>query len=290
MGPVVVALQGGLGNQLFQYAAGRALAQRLGAPLAVDTSQFDGCGKRDFALHQFAIRVPRMRRSEVVLRFHALHCDRGVGGLLRRLGVIGCLYKEAHFHFDPHLAAQWAPVLLSGYWQSPAYFEAIAPQLRVELQPADSLPELAQPLLSQLQAADSIAVHVRRGDYVSDTQANAVHGVCTLDYYRAALSALAERGASGPVVVFSDDASWVKKKFLHHFQGQAVTPSLGLTDAQEMWLMSRAHHQVIANSSFSWWAGWMNDRPGRLVLAPRQWFYDPARDSRDLFPDDWVLL
>jgi hypothetical protein len=138
--------------------------------------------------------------------------------------------------------------------------------------------------LDQVRSGNSVSVHVRRGDYARNPQASKFHGVLNPEYYLQALSHLTRKYGSLEVFVFSDDLEWVRGNIrfdapTHYVEGNARDAS-----HIDMLLMSNCAHNIIANSTFSWWAGWLNARPGRTVVAPLQWFADKATDTRDICP------
>jgi len=290
MKAVAVELRGGLGNQMFQYAAGLALARRAGCGLVLDATAFRRDRKRLYALDQWGIDGPLIRERTRRRWFETLDCRRAPGSWLRGLGLVGAVYAEPHFHYDEQLWQQRPPVLLKGYWQSYRYLEGVEAELRAAFRPRASWPQQAQAIRARLEAPATVAIHIRRGDYVSDPAANAMHGVCEPDYFLRALDRLRANGCIGEVFVFTDDPDWAAQHFLPRVGGTLVSGDKLLDDAQELWLMSRAAHHIIANSSFSWWAAWLGCKDGQLVVAPKRWFADASRGTSDLLPTEWIRL
>jgi hypothetical protein len=135
-----------------------------------------------------------------------------------------------------------------------------------------------------------VRLHVRRGDYVTDPSANAFHGLCPLDYYHRGLDEAARDLTRPECFVFSDDPAWVREN-LKLAAPMTVVDVHGPGEAHvDLRLMAACHSHVIANSSLSWWGAWLGRRPGKRVVAPRQWFRSPDRDASDLVPDRWVRL
>ncbi len=285
---VTVHSMGGLGNQLFIYAAGLAAAQAADARLRVDVGQH-------------AVRPDRPPQL-AELGLQAEYVDLGTGqvasALRRRVSrwvpLAGdvphaCTYRESGFRFDPAALRQPQGSCMFGYFQSWRYLEPVAEGLREQLGKVgdDRLAGIPH-LVGEVSAESSITLHVRRGDYLH-VSAKDYHGVADAGYYRQAVSTLRRMGFDGPLRVFSDDlpAAQAELAGLGDLQGFATA---GLDAVDEMFLMSRSSALVTANSSFSWWAGWLGDRPERPVIAPRPWFDDPAVDSRDLLPPHWLTL
>lgn len=272
---VTVAVTGGLGNQMFQYAAGRALSHRLGVPLKLDLAFYRKGRHRTFELDRMSIVA-------------TLDGAPSKAGLLSRLfGRADALYREHQFHYDPAFASLSAPVRLEGYFQSLCYFEAIAPAIRAELTPPRPRDDESQEIAAMMAGGNVTSLHIRRGDYVTNSKAQALYASCSLEYYRQAVAAVA---GSGPVVVFSDDIAWARENLSADrplvFAGEKG-PRNGLAD---LWLMTRATHHVIANSTFSWWGAWLAGETGGVTIAPDPWFNDPKLVDRDLLPSHWQRL
>ena len=197
---------------------------------------------------------------------------------------------ERHFHFDPEVASLPDGVCLEGYWQSERYFAQVADRVRHDLTLEKPPAGRDAELLAEIAAGNAVSLHVRRGDYVTDPAASATHGVCPLDYYRRAIAFIAERVADPVFFLFSDDPEWTRANL---DLGGAATlvdhngPDRGHEDLR---LMSHCDHHIIANSSFSWWGAWLDPRPQKMVVAPRQWFRDASKDTSDLIPESWVQL
>lgn len=286
--PVVVGLSGGLGNQLFQYSAGRALALRLNAPLLLDTAWFRGRRDREYALSPFRIAAAADGGSQwwpdVTVAIWS-RISRRWGAT--RLGA--AIFREPHFHFAPAFDEIHAPVYLEGYWQSPRYFAHIRTTLLRELVPRAAMPSVCQPILDAIRNCNAICVHIRRGDYVSNPIAARTHGLCPLDYYTAALAAL-PKSTTSHCFVFSDAPDWVRENLHLDCKMTVVDVNNEKNAHWDLYLMSACRHFIIANSSLSWWAAWLGCVPGKQVAAPLQWFKSDDRNIRDLLPAQWVRV
>ncbi len=144
-------------------------------------------------------------------------------------------------------------------------------------------------ILKRIADQCSVSVHVRRGDYVSQRSAAAVHGVCSLQYYRSALAAISRTLHDPQFFVFSDDARWTREYLTFPGPATFVDHNGPATAFQDLLMMSRCKHHVLANSSFSWWGAWLNPSPDKSVVAPRHWFAD-GRETKDLTPAEWIRL
>jgi hypothetical protein len=292
---VIVRLIGGLGNQMFQYAAGRALALRHGAELKLDVSGFDAYKRRRYELDALAIRAsvatgtdlamfgadarPRSQFAERVRRRLRIHRK-------SRFPV----HREPHFQFDPTLALLRPPVFLDGYWQSEKYFSDCAATLRRELTASAPFDAANAAVAARIDAVTAVSLHVRRGDYVDDPKTNRYHGTCSLDYYRRAIELITARVDSPHVFVFSDDSPWTRANLRVEGPTTFVDANPADRGFRDMQLMSRCRHHVVANSSFSWWGAWLDPSPDKIVVAPKRWFNADDIDTRDLVPATWVRL
>ena len=291
---VATALYGGLGNQLFQYAAARALAARRGVPLVLDLSWFDNIPASDavtprkYALSPFALNARQQATGFYTQSRHVL--KKAFGRVLRQFGLSsqGGVYFERSFGFDPRVLKLSAPVCLHGHWQSPKYFADAQALIRAEIGSVGGLSEPSRALHAEISAADAICLHVRRGDYVTNKNAAQFHGLCSLDYYQQGVR-IASAGLKNPHgYVFSDDPQWVRHNLDVGLDFTVVDVN-GPDDAhQDLWLMAACKNFVIANSSLSWWGAWLGTDAGKKVVYPSRWFLGKDADLSDLCPDDWT--
>lgn len=294
---VVASLCGGLGNQLFQYAAGRALAVRHGAELFLDLSWFrnsyllDGTTPRKYALDPFHLPVNVITfpdRSGFFLSawWHRLLVSAG----LQRSGLSCARYAEAGFRYDEKFLRLRPPIFLSGYWQSPRYFDHISSVIRDDVGTVRGLTEKNSVLREQILSSDSVCIHVRRGDYVTNASAAEFHGLCSIDYYRKGVACVAGSLRSPHGFVFSDDPEWVRKNLDVGIELTVVDTNGPEEAYQDLWLMSQCRKFVIANSSLSWWGAWLSAQDEKQVVAPARWFKGASIDTVDLFPRSWILI
>lgn len=295
---IIVRLCGGLGNQMFQYAAGRRLALAHKVPLKVDLEWFEdipeGDTPRVYGLKVFKCepRVANYREVRAI-RGADLGCwPNFAKRFLKRTGLLikDSWVKERQYHFDPEVLKLGANVYLDGYWPSERYFADVEEEIRRDftVRPAPDPPnrECARSIVS----AESVALHVRRGDYVSKPVTGSYHGVIPTDYYREAVARMKGLVKNPQFFAFSDDPEWVRRNldvdapvtFLEH-----NPPGKGYEDLR---LMSLCKHHIIANSTFSWWGAWLARNPGKVVFSPDQWFGDAGIDTRDLLPDTWTRI
>ena len=293
---IIVELLGGLGNQLFQYAAGRATALRLGTSLALDTRFLDQDRKRAFALGAFRVRAttfngwqrPPWRIDGEWWPWLRLVAAERLG---QPLPMARFKEDDSAGTFDGSSLQLGRSTVMSGYFQSERYFAEFATVLKHELTLASSPSPSFQQAAIAISAAgpNSVSLHIRRGDYATDPTTAAVHGLVGCDYYSRALAALATQIVRPSIFLFTDDL-----RALAEIEALDLRPhvlsGLGLTDAEEMMLMAACRHHVIANSSFSWWGAWLGQHGGTTV-APGRWFAkESAASIKDRFPSAWLVV
>lgn len=289
---IISNILGGLGNQMFQYAVGRRLAEVTGQPFRLDLQDMRGYTVHRYGLDQFAISAPEATEADLPPRGPKSRTLRRIDEALRR--VIGRAgprrVVEQGYTFDPEILALREPVHLTGYWQSEKYFRDIADVIRADFALAQPMTPSREALRQQIAACNSVSVHVRRGDYVTNPDAAAVHGTCSPQWYAAAI----ERVSSGLVdpvwFVFSDDPDWVRANIATPPGTVHVDPQSDRRDAEDMHLMAACRAHIVANSTFSWWAAWLDPRADKRVVAPARWFADASKDTRDLIPQSWERL
>ncbi len=285
MKKVVVALDGGLGNQMFQYAAGRALASRTSAPLVLDLRPLLQRGHRPYGLSDFAFGTPVEMLTEGMP-------PRSTGRLRRffdRLSGGGITFHEAGFPFDGRILHAKPPVRLEGYFQSERYFMDSAATIRADFTPKHVLRKEIEALANRLlPTGPSVSLHIRRGDY-TDPQTMAVHGLLGPDYYAQALRLIAEQTSSElTVCVFTDDPAWVRAHLPLPASARYISEHTR-SALQDLMLMSHCSHHITANSSFSWWGAWLNPNKDKIVVTPKHWFQPSSGlDTRDLRPASWL--
>lgn len=292
---IVLHLSGGLGNQMFQYAFGRATANRLGVELVLDLSD------PTLSIHQgvelnrvFGIQVKVATESDLyaVLGWQRPKIVRKV---VKKLGFTSVVAKhwveEPHFQFSSKMLHVPDKTYLSGYWQSEKYFEDAIECIRDEFKFSQSPTALNKVLAQEIANSETTAIslHVRRGDYVHNQVVSQVHGSCSLAYYRTAAQYVMQRVENPLFYIFSDDMDWVRSHLEMPFPHKLIAHNRGESSYEDMRLMSLCQHHIIANSSFSWWGAWLNSNPEKIVVAPKNWFVDESR-PHDLFPLGWVVL
>jgi hypothetical protein len=291
---IVTNIIGGLGNQMFQYAAGRALSLERGMPLCLDISGFSSYGLHQGFELQRIFNCAAGIASEADMRDilgwqSSIHIRR----LLLRKEMASFRRKELviepHFNYWPGIKHVPNDCYLVGYWQSEKYFSESASQIRADFTFRQSLEDQNVKLTQQIISVNAVSLHVRRGDYASNPQTTATHGLCTLDYYRHSIQYIAERVQQPNFFIFSDDIAWVRDNLNIAHLCHYVDCNQREKSYNDMRLMSMCNHHIIANSSFSWWGAWLNPKRDKIVVAPQNWFANQT-DASDLLPQCWVKL
>ena len=282
---------------MFQYACGRAVAVRADARLRLDISDFASSTAavlRRYGLHVFNLDA-EVVTSEEVARLMEAPPKKGLAAKIwKRLSgrpavpVRLTRVAEAHFHFDPSILTAGDNVYLAGYFQCEKYFRDQADIIRRDftLRPEIEA-RLDQALLAEMERSESISLHIRRGDYVHHAETSRFFGVCSTEYYQRCIEHVAGQIRNPVFFLFSDDPDWVKENLRLSYPGILVSNGR-LKDYEELWLMSRCRHHIIANSSFSWWGAWLNPRPDKIVCAPEEWFADKSYNTADVIPEGWI--
>lgn len=292
---IIVKVIGGLGNQMFQYACGRALSIQKN-----DQLYFDLSGCHSYRVHSFGLSGFRGDIAEAP--WHVRTGSR-LWSALRRIGIFPSHYfrlrgmawiaEGSDLRFKQERLDFHGSAYLDGYWQSAAYFSNCEKSIRNDFL---LIPALGKRLEERRQECGlgldiAVSLHVRRGDYVADKSANAIHGVLGSAYYKAAVAhiaaALPHEGFR--LFVFSDDIVWARNNLKFPYETTYVEPDK-LYPQVDMHLMASCDHHIIANSSFSWWGAWLNASPSKIVVAPIKWFNASQYYSGDICPPSWVRL
>lgn len=309
---IITRLDGGLGNQMFQYAVGRALSLKHGVPLYMDISVYRSYTTRQYALGVFNVAATALpNRNGAGLNSGPFHkAGRMLGNLARKMpqsvistvnGVIAKrntkalaaklppgfgtpFFEKEQFVFDANLLACRPPLFLSGYWQNERYFADQDEIIRKDFTLNVALSEKARRYLELAERPVSASLHIRRGDYVHSPASGRLN-VCGLEYYGNALRHLATSLPGVCVFVFSDEIAWAKANL--KFARTVFVE--GCHDYEELFLMSRCQHHIIANSSFSWWGAWLNAKKEKIVIAPRRWL-NAELGGKTPVPDNWVRI
>jgi hypothetical protein len=285
---VIVKLKGGLGNQLFQYALGRKLSLLNNCSLFLDQSGLQKEKKskttrRSFSLLYFNIQANYSNRKLI----ESLKCRLRIFYRLK-LFFLNKILRNNNIVFNDKVLTQKGDIYLDGFWQSPLYFDDIRDILIKDLSPRNKLQGKASLLLPTILNSNSVSIHVRRGDYVNDKKVKNLFGPCSTNYFSRATLEANKRIKDPFFFIFSDDQIWAKREIKLNKE-KVIYVNYKISDQDQFWLMVNCKHQIISNSSYSWWAAWLNRYPNKLVIAPFPWF-DKIKYDKDLIPYNWLTI
>jgi len=273
---------GGLGNQMFQYALGRKVALTTNTTLALDLSFLNKKAEidtpRNYELGCFNINPILITES-----------ISGNNSVLLKIPCFSNKYLERQLPFNSEALKQPDDTLFIGYWQTDKYFIDIRKQLLLDFTLKNNLSADDKRLTDCINMQTSVSLHVRRGDYASNIATNKFHGLMGIDYYKEALSIIGNKVGAFKLFIFSDDITWCKKN-LADIHADIVFVNGERDGYVDMHLMKLCNHNIIANSSFSWWAAWLNLNLDKIVIAPNAWVKDVDTDTSDIIPNAWQKI
>ena len=290
---VVVKLQGGLGNQMFQYAAARSLSMRLNTEMYFDLSWFSNIPssdtKRWYELDCFDIDI----KSIDITKYNVI--SKGLGRSAKIKQYLKAANRKVLWSFESpdqkyldEFSSLNGNIYLDGWFTSEKYFMSIRDQLLKDFKYKQKMSPENKKIIDKILSTNSVSLHVRRGDYISNKGASKWHGTSNIEYYKDAID-LAESKIVNPIFyIFSDDISWCKKNIKiqtehHYIEGNKK-------GADDMRLMMQCKNNIIANSTFSWWGAWLNNDVNKLVIAPKKWLEDSSVDTSDIIPEGWIRI
>ncbi len=267
---IIARICGGLGNQLFKYAVARNLAEIHKTELKIDLSSYETYDSHKYSLWAFNIKENIAHKEEILESNH---------------------FKEKHFHFDPNVLNLSNGTYLYGYWQCEKYFVDIKAIIQLECSVKAPQTDKDKLLSEQMALCESVGLHIRRKDYLPNTYADQVQDCCSLDYYYQCIASLSQVVHDPHFFIFSDDIQWARDNLQLTYPTTYVDHNDADKNYEDLRLMSLCKHNIIANSSFSWWGAWLNVNPDKKVFAPKKWFNNNARaNSKDIIPSAWTKI
>jgi len=292
---IIVKLKGGMGNQMFQYALGRALSIKNNTALGFDLSfLLDRTPRKHFTLRNydldlFNISSEIVPQSKIPTNYRKPKSKIGLCFKILKTKFYKIKGIEKSFNFDSSILSMGDDSYLDGYWQSPKYFEGIEEIIRKDFTLKNPLPFNIQNLIEVVKQENSLCVHVRRGDYVG----NSHHEVVNKQYYDKALEKVKSLTNIDKIYVFSDDIKWCEDNIKFEYPTMFVGEEYAGTKAEgHMALMSACHNFIIPNSSFAWWSAWLATYKNKIVIIPKKWFPDGSilGDDEDIVPESWIKI
>ncbi|MBQ9739024.1 MAG: alpha-1,2-fucosyltransferase [Alphaproteobacteria bacterium] len=270
---LVIQIKGGLGNQMFQYAFGQVAKSKV----VYDTSWFNTQTLRLYGLDFFNMN-PKLISYDKLNNLR-----RGYSSFFHlRIKKHNLLFENPCNIFNPKLLDA-KDVILNGYFQCHQYYNSIRKQLLKEIVPLREINAVNQKYLDLIKKTNSISIHIRRTDYILLKDS---FGFCGIEYYKKAIQHIISKVKNPHFFLFSDDIMWVKENFKLDFPYEIIDVNLGQDTPWDLWLMKHCKHNIIANSSFSWWGAWLNENPEKIVCAPQKWFADNR--PIDIVPPNWI--
>ena len=293
---IISKLIGGLGNQMFQFAAGHALAKRLNMQHRIDIIllnkykshngyQLNQIFDSNFEIASYFELFGLLKLKTFSVVYESV--DKVDPYLFKPKNRI---FREYSHNFINEFKNINSECYLSGYWQSTKYFEDVEQDLRKIFSFKNDLKGLNKSYEIEIKNTNSVCVHVRRGDYITNLNAAKFHGICEMDYYNNAIKLISNSIENPTYFIFSDDVEYVKSNFSYLKNYTIVHNNQGSESYNDMRLMGMCKHHIIANSSFSWWGAWLAGWKEQIVIAPKIWFAGSDEPVRDIYKPEWILL
>ncbi len=288
MAKIYCEVRSGLGNQLFQFAFGYALAREFNRELILCPTFFDSGLK--YTLKKILGREVRSFRLRKIIKepFNLISeheiKEKLAGNAIRVLSESEVNGQDIRRIIARHNE----DIYLKGYWQQPTLFSKIHQSLVNMIGPSFKLSSVCQKMLDRIDE-NFVGIHVRRGDFLT----NRSFGACTIDYYKAAMRRMSDLIGTPKFVVFTNDKQWVNNNFEDDFSYEVYTnPANTNTDVEELYLMTKFKHFIIANSTFSWWGAYLNATPDKFITAPANWFIksELQNNVNHFNSKDWTVI
>lgn len=295
---IIIDIAGGLGNQMFQYALGRQLAIKYGHTVKFSTDSYNANPIHNgFELERvFDLLPQRASLSELLKTNGFLFCNYKVRRLLHRYPLN--FFVPKNIIFEPKLGFDFSSFIfrnnldyyLHGDWQSEKYFSDCFAEIKKDFTFRAILDSVNSKILESIKKSLSVSIHIRRGDYLNNKRVSAVLGICDFNYIISSINIIKNNFPTATFFVFSDDPEWVRAELLPLYNNLTIIKNnLGKDSFIDMFLMSMCKHNIIANSSFSWWGAWLNQNDKKFVIAPRKWFAN-GTPTPNLIPSNWMRI
>ena len=290
---IITKLMGGLGNQMFQVATAYALATKYNTKFKLDLSFLN---KNNISTESFTAREYELAVFNKKFEF-ASQNDLDFFFPKNKKIIVRFTRKIKRLLHNPQIIIDnWNPIgffekkssyiYLDGYWQSEDYFKSYEQEIKKLFQ-FPTIDDIRKDLVTEIRAFNSVSIHFRRGDYANNSHVKAFHGLLEFDYYQRAMNHINSVVINPKYYIFSDDPEWVKMHFENEIDFTIIDTESGIKD---MYLMSLCKHNIIANSSFSWCAAWLNTNPGKIVVVPKKWFNANDLNYEHVIPENWQKL
>lgn len=296
---IVVQLLGGLGNQMFQYALGRQLALKNSAELKLDISEFAEYKLHAYGLNNFnisqnfaspqEIKTLKYGANNPIITLAEKYLNKIAFRIMKKSVFKRATFiEEQDFAFSTDILDLTGEIYLKGYWQSEKYFQEIKKTIYQDFAITVSPDAENSALISEIKSCCAVSLHVRRGDYITNPTSNKLYTCCSPTYYNNALKRIKKNYPEAKFFIFSDDPDWAESN-LSIANSKIVRCNNADKNYADLRLMSLCKHNIIANSTFSWWGAWLNQNADKIVIAPQKWFNDD-KNTADLIPENWIRI
>jgi hypothetical protein len=288
---IIIKTSGGLGNQMFQYAF-YMFFKTFQSEVKLDKSSYDKSNIHNGFELDKVFKTHDIDFAEIKDFINLLDNNKCINSKIRRkiIGLKKTHYKEFNLSYNKNIQKKFKHInyniYFDGYWQSEKYFSSIKEEIRKEFVFQELDDEKNLSILNKIKNSISISIHIRRGDYLNN---KLYKNICTLEYYKRAIE-IVEKNVHNPTFfIFSNDIEWCKENFNQLQKKEFINWNIGKDSFKDMQLMSLCSHNIIANSTFSWWGAWLNTNPSKIVISPTQ-FINSTNSLKDLIPSSWIKI
>ena len=289
---IISNIFGGLGNQMFQYAMGKSLSINKNEYFKIDTRNLKK-SLRNFELNEvFKCEINFASKNDLkkILSwqkniFFQKFLRKKQFKFLRKKNFI----VEPYFHYWKDVNKLKKNIYLHGNWQSEKYFINNEKIIKKNFQFKQPLIDINFKISNDIKNSNSVSLHIRRRDYLTDKK-NSFIGICSIDYYKKGISIISSKITNPVFYIFSDDIEWAKKNFTNNLNIKFIEHNIKHKSHFDLQLMSLCKHNIIANSSFSWWGAWLNTNANKIIIAPQKWFQHGPLITVDLIPNSWIKI
>lgn len=286
----VFQFMGGLGNQMFQYAAARSLSLKRNIPFKIDFDDPYKFVQRKLSLSAFNLTVEHATWWELQQCKPKRKIEKRLYMLVGKDPDCRLFKEKTDYKFDPVFFSCPDGAYISGFWQTEKYFLDIEDKIRSDFKFITTPPGNNQEWLNKINSCNAVSVHIRRGDLVSVAKTNKIFGTITPAYYENAISNMINSFSDCVFFFFSDDIEWVKENIKTSYPAFYVDANDDAHNYEDLRLMSSCKHHIIANSSFSWWGAWLNPDKNKKVIGPAKWMSTKNIIDTDHIPSSWALI
>lgn len=292
---IIAKITGGLGNQMFQYALGRVLSLKNNTELKLDISAFETYKLHQYSLEKLSI-IKKYSQKWDIPWYENTSSNKYIDFILQKIKNLISWYNKHHFRengFEPfHEKILTLPdwIYLDGYFQSEKYFREYSDVIRNDFEVSISPSQENALMIEKIQSVNAVSLHIRRGDYVKNSNTQALHGLCNAEYYQKSISYIVAMVEKPVFFIFSDDIAWAKENMKTGFEQYYIDFNDASQNHEDIRLMKNCKHHIIANSTFSWWGAWLNPSSEKIVTIPSIWFAGYTYDTKDLYPDGWIRI